>query len=121
MLRDEPHRPEDFGKKFVSDERKKEIAICTRIAAKAGARRLERALEHSGPPIIERMRNRVSRLDPFNIQRQRTKERRDDRHRMGRGAAIAMESGKGQLRRARSAANCSVAVEDQAQTPPLCE
>ena len=77
----------------------------------AASRRLERLLEHRGFPTVERMRQRrlgLHPLEPELRQRQRAEERRRERERVHGRTDVVHESGKCELGRAQSAAQCGL-------------
>ena len=80
MMRHVCGRREDLTNQFagVSDERSENIDVCTLIGRKRCGGSFDRMFQDSGGSIIERMRQRRRRLNPFQtilLQRKAFKER----------------------------------------------
>jgi hypothetical protein len=67
------------------------------------------------------MRERERRLDPVDVQRERSEERRSRGERMDGGTDVVPEPGERQLGRTRAAANRVLRLEDEDRASRLGE
>ena len=90
------------------DERPKEAGVGISVPAEPLRGLHDRAAQHDGLAVVERMRERKRRLDPLEaviLERNRPEERRGGGHRMDRRAEVVDEPGERQLARAEAAAD----------------
>ena len=84
----------------ILDQGPHQIAVSLRITAERCASLFKRFVEKRGGPIVERVRERGRRIDPFYappLKLQVAKKRRDDCRRVNCRADVVNESFAGQL------------------------
>jgi hypothetical protein len=81
----------------------------------------ERAPCEHGRPVVQWMSDRCGWLDQVEVKLERAKERGGHEQRMDRGADVVAESGKRQLRCARTAADRLVRLDDADGAPGLSQ
>ena len=116
-------RPEEITFELgpVYDQGLQETAVRVAVAAELGCGVLERASREHRCAVVERMSNGSGRLDQIELELQRAEERRGNKQRMDRGADVVAKTGKRQLRRARSAADRLLRLDDTDGAPGLCK
>ena len=92
----ESQRAQDVDAELVPGphERVEQLAVGCRVGPETVGRSLDRAFHDYGRAVIERVRQRCGRMDPFQAmvgQRQRGKEGRARRQRMDRRADVVKE------------------------------
>ena len=70
-------------------------------------------LDDERRPVVERVRERGGRLDPFDVEPEGVEERRRRAERVNRGADVVSEAGERQLRGPGAAADRVLRLEDE--------
>ena len=86
------------------DERADQPPIRPLVVAEAGRGRDQAVLEQHRGPVVQRMSRRRVRLDPVDVELQRTEERRSQPERVNRRADVVNEARQRQLGRTQAAA-----------------
>ena len=108
----------------VARERRHQLAIRIAVAIQALRSLVDGKLQNRGTPVIERMSDRIRRLQPLQTvlrQREGLEERRRLRHRMDGRTDVVTKSRQGQLGSTRSAADVLVRLENLDSEPLASE
>jgi hypothetical protein len=118
MLREMQHRLEKFVSQFfpIPSERFHEAAVCVSIPLQTFGRKIDIAIQTRSPAVIERMGERNIGMNPFKpelSQWERFEKWRAGGEWMNGRANVVHKPRQRQLRRARTAADGRVGLEDE--------
>ena len=118
MTRQQPQGPLDSLRQIVPgrDPRLEQPPVGLAVGPEPGRRGLDRALERDRRPVVQRMRERRRRLDPFEAvvgERQAAEEARARAEGMDRGADVVVEPRQREVLGAKAAADDLGRLEHQ--------
>jgi len=117
-----PKRPQNkiFKQAPLFNDRPNKPLISLSIRSQQFTRLLDGSIKNRRAPIVKRMRQRNSRINPLKpvfAQWQRSQKRRSNRHRMHRRTHIVRESRQRQLLRTHPPANSLLGFKHQNRSP----